>query len=83
MSRQRSPRGQSTSLAAYGAGDTRADLIPFPAGSVIPADHPLESFDVPHSLFDVARFIATLFFICAGGTSFFAVLFILFFVEFH
>jgi hypothetical protein len=83
MSDRRRFGGMNTSSAAYGAGDTRADLIPLPSGSVIAADHPLESLEVPPSLRQVAIFIGTLLFIAGFGVGFYASVFVLLITEFH
>ncbi len=75
-------RGVEQSPARYDA-KRRADSIPLPSGSIVSADHSLESFKIPHSLRDVALFIGALLFISGFGTGFFAFLFFLLITDFH
>ena len=73
--------GQPPVEPPHGAGDTRADLIPFPAGSIISADQSFESFEVPPSNFEIVRFLGALAGFCIGGVLFFAFLFAIFFTD--
>ena len=85
MTRQFGLSRRQDSIGGFGnpAGSRRAvtprdSIIPFPSGSYRSADETFEPLKVPPSLFEIAGLVCTLFFGCALGVSFFAVLYVLF-----
>lgn len=72
--------GFKHSPARYGAG-TRADLIPFPSGS-IPRRAPLESSQLRNAALDVIKVAAAFLFILVTGLAFVASLFMCFLCRF-